>query len=327
ERLMRRYAAEGGAAGLSACARLLAAAPASGRGRLLAAMDQGFQERPARPRPKMGTLFNEFAAVAKDQKQGDVKPQRIPPEVARQLESLWTADTKDVALIRVCIRLGWAPAKARALRLATDAKESQSTRLALLDVLADVCDAECVEPLLKFIGSSEAEAVQVATIAVLQRCEHAEIATALTGRYQSLSPKLRTRVREVLLSRQSWAKAFLQEVDRGHVDAKEVPVEQLRVVSLHADRSLDDLVRKHWGNIQPGTPEEKLAEMRRVSNDLRAGAGDPAVGRTLFRKHCATCHKFFGEGESIGPELTHANRKDRDELLRQIIDPSAVIRK
>jgi len=109
--------------------------------------------------------------------------------------------------------------------------------------------------------------------------------------------------------------------------AKDVTVEQLRVVSLHKTRALDDLVRKHWGNVRPGTPEEKLAEMRRLSNDLRAGAGSPVAGRELFRKHCATCHKLFGEGEAVGPDLTHANRKDREYLLASVVDPSAVIRK
>jgi len=67
--------------------------------------------------------------------------------------------------------------------------------------------------------------------------------------------------------------------------------------------------------------------MRRLSNDLRAGAGSPAAGREAFKKHCATCHKLFGEGEAVGPDLTHANRKDRDYLLVSIVDPSAVIRK
>jgi len=131
----------------------------------------------------------------------------------------------------------------------------------------------------------------------------------------------------VLLSRKAGARAFLREIDAGHFAVKDVPTEQLRVVALHKDRALDDLVRKHWGNIKPGTPEEKLAEMRRLSNDLRASAGNPGIGHELFKKHCATCHKLYNEGETIGPELTHANRKDRDYLLVNIVDPSAVIRK
>jgi putative heme-binding domain-containing protein len=67
--------------------------------------------------------------------------------------------------------------------------------------------------------------------------------------------------------------------------------------------------------------------MRRLSNDLRAAAGDPDAGKALFQKHCATCHKLHGEGENIGPDLMIANRQDQAALLANIVDPSAVIRR
>jgi putative heme-binding domain-containing protein len=67
--------------------------------------------------------------------------------------------------------------------------------------------------------------------------------------------------------------------------------------------------------------------MRRMTNDLRAGAGDPVNGRIVFRKHCATCHKLHGEGGEVGPDLKAANRKDRDFLLVSLVDPGAVVRR
>ena len=105
-----------------------------------------------------------------------------------------------------------------------------------------------------------------------------------------------------------------------------MPVEQLRLVALHGDPELDALVRKHWGSVQAGTAEEKLAEMRRLANDLRAGPGDRARGKALFGKHCATCHKLFGEGGEVGPDLTGVARDDTTALLANIVDPGAVIR-
>ena len=139
--------------------------------------------------------------------------------------------------------------------------------------------------------------------------------------------RLRARTTEILLTRRPWALQLLEEIERGNISAKEVGVDQLRLVALHKDKDLDNLVRKHWGNIQGGTPEEKLAEMRRLSNDLRAAGGNPVFGRELFKKHCATCHRLFEEGNVLGPDLTHSNRHDRDYLLVSIVDPSAVIRK
>src|SRR5437867_8772783 len=109
--------------------------------------------------------------------------------------------------------------------------------------------------------------------------------------------------------------------------ASEIPLEELPKVSLLRDRQLDDLVRKHWGNITGGTPEEKLADVRRFNNDLRAFSGEPTRGHEIFKKTCAICHRLFDEGAQIGPDLTHVNRKDRDYLLVNIVDPSAVIRK
>jgi putative heme-binding domain-containing protein len=326
ERLMRRYAAEGGEAGYTACARLLASAPGSVRGRMLAALDQGLQDRPTAASTSLGTLFHDQAVVQKPPPR-TTRAENLPTALTRQLDALWKDDTTDVPLIRLAARLGRRTALDRAMALAADPDGPKTTRLALLQTLGEVGQPECVRALLQLIGGGESETVQLAALAALQRFEGEAIARTLLSYYPTMPSRLRARTSEVLLSRGAWAKTFLQAIDAGRFAAQTVPAEQLRVVALHRDRALDDLVRKHWGNIQPGTPEEKLAEMRRLSNDLRAGPGNATTGRALFGKHCATCHKLFGEGEAIGPDLTHANRKDRDYLLVSIVDPSAVIRK
>jgi putative heme-binding domain-containing protein len=134
-------------------------------------------------------------------------------------------------------------------------------------------------------------------------------------------------VRDALVSRASSEVAILQQVDRGAIDPNDFSLDQLRRAALHHDSRVDALIRKRWGNIQPGSPEEKLADVRRFNNDLRAAAGDKTAGKALYLKHCGVCHQLFGEGNHVGPELTKANRGDRDALLTNIVDPSSVIRK
>ena len=79
--------------------------------------------------------------------------------------------------------------------------------------------------------------------------------------------------------------------------------------------------------IAPATAGEKISRIRSVNLIVsRGGKGDVANGRLLFQKNCATCHTLFGEGNKIGPDLTSADRKNREYLITQIVDPSAVIR-
>jgi putative heme-binding domain-containing protein len=154
-----------------------------------------------------------------------------------------------------------------------------------------------------------------------------QVTQHLIANYNRLTPAVRGDVREALLSRPTSTLALLEHVKCGAISPDEIPLEQLRRAALHHDATIDSLVRKHWGNIGPGTPEERLADVRRFSNDLRAGNGDKAAGKNLFHKHCGICHQLFGEGNHIGPDLTKANRGDREALLASIVDPNSVIRK
>jgi len=225
------------------------------------------------------------------------------------------------------MRLGRRAAEDRAVALAADMRTPLAMRLVMLEALRDAGGTACVDPLLKVATSRESDPVRLAALSALQRFDEERIVSTLLAAYPGMSEALRSRARDVLLGRRRSALAFLESVDRGKFPAKEVPVEQLRPLAAFKDEKLERLVRKHWGSILGGTPEEKLAEVRRLNNDLRAAAGDPRKGRDLFRQHCATCHRLFDEGQQLGPELTHANRKDRDYLLVSIVDPSALIRR
>jgi putative heme-binding domain-containing protein len=119
---------------------------------------------------------------------------------------------------------------------------------------------------------------------------------------------------------------FLNRILGREIAPDDVPLDQVGRLAAHHDQAIDELVRKLWGRIGPGSREEVLATMRRYNNDLRPGGGDLARGKELFAKHCAICHQLNGEGNKIGPDLTTANRQDREALLANIVDPSAVIR-
>ncbi|MFO0845962.1 MAG: c-type cytochrome, partial [Gemmataceae bacterium] len=153
------------------------------------------------------------------------------------------------------------------------------------------------------------------------------VAAALLERYPRMKGSLRQRTKGALLSRREWAGKFVAAVEARRVESGDVSPEELQGLARFGDAALDARVRKLWGRVQPPTPEEKLADVRRLTNDLRAFPGDASAGKAHFTKLCANCHKLHGEGGNVGPDLTTANRKDRHFLLVSLVDPSAVVRK
>jgi len=329
-RLVRRYAAEGSAEGFAACAALMAAVPPADRRAMLAALDEGLRDRGASTGGSSGTLFANLAAA---ESAPAVRPaprttiDALPAALAQTIASTWLADRDDPALLRLAIRLGVAGAEQHAVQSATDSKLPEAKRLAALERLSEVGRSTSAAPLTALVHPAQAPAIRSAALVALAALDDAATADTLLAAYPTLDEPTRRKVCDTLLARRSWAEKLLSAVDLGEVARDDVSLDQLRLVALHREASLDALVKKHWGAIQGGNPEERLAEMRRINNDLRAASGDAAAGKMLYSKHCAVCHRLFGEGNQVGPELTHANRKKTDELLATIVSPSAVVRK
>ena len=45
----------------------------------------------------------------------------------------------------------------------------------------------------------------------------------------------------------------------------------------------------------------------------------------LFGRICAQCHKLYGQGGDVGPDLTGSDRANPDYILENVLDPSATV--
>jgi putative heme-binding domain-containing protein len=254
----------------------------------------------------------------------------LPAALVQPLLADWRADPADEALIRLLVWLGHGPARERALALAGDRSREAGFRAGMVKAASDPARAEDAPHFLAWLAGDEPEPVQFAAIDAIQSFDSAPIAAQLLREYPRLGASLRTRVRVALLARKEGARALLTAVDAGNLAAREVAQSEVKNVTQFQDRQLDALLRKHWGKVNE-TPEDKLAVVRRFNNDLNLQRdkppGVPERGRLLYTQLCAACHRLHGEGGTIGPDLTTANRRDKDFMLTSLVDPSAVIRK
>ncbi len=328
ERLTRRWIAEESQASGEACARLLASAPDdSSRRRLLAAVDLAFRDRPKPSQPLGGGgLFARTAMKEISTQQARASVGIKSPALAAWIAAVWRRDTMDPALISVACRLDHPGAAARARELVSSRAGDLGVLESCVRLLGDLGAPADINLLCGLLGDVS-QAIQISAVDALGTFDDPSVAQELARRYQSLPDRVRARARLALLNRKSWARELLSAVESGRIPSIDISHEQLGVIAIHKDPGLDERVRKIWGRVQGGSSEEKLAVMRRLNNDLNAGIGEPSRGRRLFVRLCAPCHALFGEGRAFGPDLTFANRTDREFLLASLVDPSAVIRR
>ena len=327
-RLIRRYAAEGTAKGYDAALYLARAAPARHLETAVQALDQGLAERGATLGGLgQGGLFEEVAEL-KDEP--DRTPERNYEALTSSLKSwiraTWRAKPQDLDRMRLAVRAGIAEAYETVLGVLRDPESRQDRRSDMLDLLGDLGRPDCIPAVLEQLDLQQSATVRLRALDVLAPFESDAIEKRLLNSYSQVSPAERQKIRGIVLSRHATARAFLKGVDEGLFPAKDVAVAELRQLPFYDDEEINALVRKHWGSIRPGTTEEKLAVMRRYRNDLNAEEGDPQRGHLLFIEHCASCHRLFGEGGTLGTDLTDANRSDRAALLAALVDPSATVR-
>lgn len=327
DRLVRRYAAAGTFEAETAALDLIRGATAEDQSRLLVALSQGLSERTVQvQRPGQGALFSSQAAVS-DAGPSTTNRVTIGVQLREFLQQEWARQPGNAIRLQLALQTGLPGAADQAIRVAHDPARAAKERSAALQLLQPFADQEAAEALLPLIVDEQPEALVLAALPIVARTESPGLVEPLLTLADSSSATIRRRAREVLFSRPRTAKAYLERVaTRSHVP-DDVALSELRGLAVHGDAEINRLVRQFWGNLTVGTPEEKLAEMRRLNNDLRAGAGDVMRGRELFKQHCALCHRLFGDGAAIGPDLTNTSRADREFLLASLVDPSAVIKR
>lgn len=157
------------------------------------------------------------------------------------------------------------------------------------------------------------------------------IADLLVRNYRRFQPQDRPTVIEILVSRQSFANRLLDELGRsnGAISAADLTAGDARQILAWNNAALSRKLADVWGEVRE-TTTDKRAKMTTLRQQLTADSlanADLSHGRQLFDKTCASCHRLYGNGHSVGPDLTGSQRINLDYLLENIVDPSAVVSK
>ncbi|WP_236696073.1 PVC-type heme-binding CxxCH protein [Rhodopirellula islandica] len=300
-RLMQRLAADGANESFLVGASLLAMAPDDdAKATLIQGFEEAFVGRKVEVLPE---ALREQLAVFRESRPGSDLPLRL--------------------------RQGDAAAIKQALQLIEQSGTPIQTKVALIETLGEIQNEQALAVLRRRLQGDPSGAVKLAALQALSRFADESIGSWIASAYQSSmddAGNLRETAIRVLSSREPWASVLLNEIDAAKINVERVPADVVVQMQAFENASLRERVTKHWGTVR-ATPAEKQVQIAEFQSVVRSTSqADLAHGKALFTKHCGTCHRLFGEGGKVGPDLTGYERSNLDFLSLAIIDPSAAIR-
>jgi putative heme-binding domain-containing protein len=222
-------------------------------------------------------------------------------------------------------RLGAAPRETAAVRGQLLAAElAEGPRLQALDALVAFEDPGLPEA-VGILLASGSPGFLTRVLAGLGRADDPKLAAVVLAAYPKLDPAVQPLAIDLLLQREPWARKLLDRVLAGELPRSTLNANHLRKILESNDREAIWAVEKAWGTIRPGRNPEREKVVAEMGDYFRRHPGDPQAGRAVFRKVCAQCHTIYGEGATLGPDLTSNGRGSFEQLLTSVFDPSLVI--
>ncbi len=302
ERTARRFAQAGSRRDLLTCARLFELAPSveSSR-RLMTGFEAAYKGR---------TLAG------------------LPDELVKAMAR------DGVGSAAFALRQGDPKAIRKALLVVPDETASRAERMEYLGVMSEVKVPGAVPALSKACrGVYKDDALRKAILSAFQNYDDPAIADVILSVYPALGRESLPTAQTLLASRPTWALKFVQSINSKGISwsgfgikPETIPLNIVRKLKQQRSPELQALLEKIWPNTGSPTTAEMETKIHQLAGVIRSGNGDPYSGRTLFQNTCGNCHKLFGQGAEVGPDLTVYNRADLESMLLAVVNPSAEIR-
>ena len=209
-------------------------------------------------------------------------------------------------------------------KIALDDKALMDQRRAALLSLIEAKDKQLKQVCEKLIY---VKGVNMEAIQGLTQFDQDGVAQRIIDRYTQFYPHERPQAIMALVSRPRFATDLLKAVEAGKIPKADFGPAAARQVRAFNDAKLNALLSKVWGETRE-TSADKLklvAELKASHTADFLAKADQSKGRALYAAVCGQCHKLYGEGGALGPDLTGSGRHDLNYLFENIVDPSAVV--
>lgn len=211
---------------------------------------------------------------------------------------------------------------------ALNKKAKFDDRVQAMELLLAGGDEELGPIARKLIHEKEMLAAALVTLGYFPGADTAE---AIISKMNHLPPALKNQAINTLAATPGMSLALLEAVDSNRVSASLISPVLLDQIERYKDPAIAELIAKNWNRADTSDVENLEAAIAEWKAEKLTGElleqGDPSRGRAIFQNTCGTCHRMFGAGMDIGPNLTGSNRANLDYILENVLAPNAIVSK
>jgi len=201
----------------------------------------------------------------------------------------------------------------------------EQIKLRILNALVTAGDVHALPLAEAILASSKSTEVRRSAVQTIGRLGTRDASQTLLKRLPDLSPDVQPAAIEALTDREDSAIQLLELVRDKKITSSLINANQAQKMLSMKSEPLAELVSKHWGVVRTERDPARVDFISKMRNELRTNHGDPVAGRAVFKKVCGQCHKIYGEGAEVGPDITRNGRASFEQLLSNVFDPSLVI--
>ena len=210
-----------------------------------------------------------------------------------------------------------------AVHKALDHSLPDSVRFEQLTVLELLPYAIKSEVLFECLKNAEPIKIQSEALRQLSAYDNPDIGKQLVKKWTSLGPQIRRLAGDILLYKKVHNAALLTGLENHTINIGEMNFDLERRRALL--RSKNENIRKRAGALFSDAQVLNRKDAMDKMNTAMTLTGSVLNGAKIFETVCSHCHVYGAVGQIVGPVLTEINRKSKEELLHDILDPNASV--
>jgi putative heme-binding domain-containing protein len=158
----------------------------------------------------------------------------------------------------------------------------------------------------------------------LSKFREPEIGVRVVKLWKELSPQTRRYTSDLLLYIESNHDALLTGLENNTINIGEMnfDLERRRMLLWWTDN--EDTKRRAEKLFSDSGVVNRKEAIEKMKPALTL-SGNIANGDKVFESICANCHAYGSKGKEVGPVLTEINRKSKESIMHDVLDPNAAV--